>query len=132
LLLLAVLTPLQWLAFYSAARFGADGIVRAAIALGLFHSLQYHRLLWFHNRNRYQVAGAPEKFGVAAYLAKGWGYYLLAAVCLHFLIVQVPHFLFPGKILVAAIWGIAFTHYTLDAKIWHVRGDRELAAALRI
>jgi len=76
------------------------------------------------------MSPAPE--AMAAYLAKGWGYYLVAAVCLHFVIVQVPHLLFPGKILVAAIWGIAFTHYTLDAKIWHVRGDQELATALRI
>ncbi len=40
LLLLAALVPLQWLAFGYASRFGADGIVRAGIARGLFHSLQ--------------------------------------------------------------------------------------------
>jgi hypothetical protein len=34
--------------------------------------------------------------------------------------------------LSAAIWGIPFTHYMLDSKIWRVRGDKELAAALRI
>ncbi len=58
LILLAVLVPLQWIAFLYAARFGPDGILRAGIVLGLFHSLQYHRLLWFHNRNRYSTPGA--------------------------------------------------------------------------
>ena len=36
LLLFAGLVPLQWLAFGYAARFGADGITRAGIALGCF------------------------------------------------------------------------------------------------
>ncbi len=55
LLLLSVLVPLQWMAFLDAASLGPDGIIRAGIALGLFHSFQYHRLLWFHNRNRYST-----------------------------------------------------------------------------
>ncbi len=58
LMLLAVLVPLQWIAFLYAASFGADGILRAGITLGLFHSFQYHRLMWFHNKNRYSVAAS--------------------------------------------------------------------------
>ena len=50
--LLAVTVPLQWLALGFAVRFGAAGTLQAAIPLGLFHGLQYHRLIWFHNRNR--------------------------------------------------------------------------------
>ena len=132
LLLLGVLTPLQWLAFYSAAKLGANGILLAGISLGLFHSLQYHRLLWFHNRNRYQVPDADRKFGAAAYFAKNWVSYIVAAIVLHFVLTQLPQLLFPGALIGAAIWGFAFTHYVLDARIWHVRGDRELAAALRM
>jgi hypothetical protein len=30
------------------------------------------------------------------------------------------------------VWGIAFTHYVLDSKIWRVRSDKELAVALRL
>src|SRR5207244_3772055 len=65
LLLLVALVPLQWLAFGHAAGLGPNGIIRAGITLGLFHSFQYHRLMWFHNRNRYQVPDAEEKFGLA-------------------------------------------------------------------
>jgi hypothetical protein len=31
-----------------------------------------------------------------------------------------------------ALWGIPFAHYWLDAKIWHVREDKDLAAALHM
>ena len=38
LLLLAAMVPLRWLEFGYAARFGADGILQAGMALGLCHS----------------------------------------------------------------------------------------------
>ena len=132
LLLLAGMVPLQWLAFGYAARFGPDGIVRAGIALGLFHSLQYHRLMWFHNKNRYQGPGARDKHGLAAVLAQKFGYYFAVAAGLYFTAEIVPQTLFPGETLAAALWGIAFMHYLLDSKIWRVRGDKELAAALHL
>ena len=133
LMLLAVLIPLQWLAFLHAANHGPEGILRAGITLGLFHSFQYHRLLWFHNRNRYQVPGASEKYGLASYFAKDIGYYLLAALGINFLTGLIPATLFPqGEWVKAAIWAFPFTHYVLDSKIWRVRGDKELAATLRL
>jgi hypothetical protein len=132
LLLLAVLVPLQWLAFAYAARFGPDGITRAGIALGLFHSLQYHRLMWFHNKNRYQTEGAREKHGLAAVLGQKVGYYFAAAVGIYWITAILPPALFPVAWLQASLWGIAFMHYLLDSKIWRVRSDKELAAALRM
>jgi hypothetical protein len=133
LMLLAVLVPLQWIAFLYAASFGADGILRAGIALGLFHSFQYHRLMWFHNKNRYSAPGAAEQYGAAAFFAKSLGNYIVIAIGLHFALNVLPQAYFPAvQWLGAAIWGIPFTHYMLDSKIWRVRGDRELAAALRM
>jgi hypothetical protein len=132
LLLLAALVPLQWLAFVYAARFGPDGVVRAGMALGLFHSLQYHRLLWFHNKNRYQTLDARAKHGFAAVLAQKFGYYFAAAAGLYFVAEVVAPSFISVQWLPAALWGIAFTHYVLDSKIWRVRGDKELAAALHL
>jgi hypothetical protein len=133
LMLLAVLAPLQWIAFLYAARFGPDGILRAGITLGLFHSFQYHRLLWFHNKNRYSEPQARERYGAAAFFAKSFGNYIVIALALHFALNVLPSAYFPAvQWLQAAIWGMPFTHYMLDSKIWRVRGDRELAAALRI
>jgi hypothetical protein len=133
LTLLAVLLPLQWIAFLYAARFGPDGILRAGITLGLFHSFQYHRLLWFHNKNRYSTPQAREQYGMAAFFAQSFGNYIVIAVTLHFVLNVLPAAYFPAvQWLQAAIWGFPFTHYMLDSKIWRVRGDKELAAALRI
>src|SRR5216683_1080922 len=70
LLLLAVLVPLQWMVFMHSASLGPDGVLRAGITLGLFHSFQYHRLLWFHNSNRYKVPDASQKFGLASFFAQ--------------------------------------------------------------
>ena len=133
LMLLAVLVPLQWIAILYAASFGADGILRAGITLGLFHSFQYHRLIWFHNKNRYSTPGAPEQYGAAAFFAKSLGNYVVVAIGLHFALNVLPQAYFPAvQWLGAAIWGIPFTHYMLDSKIWRVRGDKDLAAALRM
>jgi hypothetical protein len=132
LALLAAVVPLQWLALGFGARFGAAGVLQAAIPLGLFHGLQYHRLMWFHNRNRYSAPDAAERNGLAARLASNVATYLTVAIGLHFLLTFMPQYLFPGQTVQAAIWGIAFTHYCLDAKIWRVRSDKELAVALRL
>ena len=133
LLLLAVLVPLQWLIFAHAATLGPDGIVRAGITLGLFHSFQYHRLLWFHNRNRYAVPEGWQKYGLAAFFARDFGIYLFTAIGLHIVLSILPQTMNPGvEWIKAGIWGIPFTHYMLDSKIWRVRGNKELAAALKL
>jgi hypothetical protein len=130
--LLAAVVPLQWLALAYGARFGTAGALQAAIPLGLFHGLQYHRLMWFHNRNRYSAPEAVERNGLAAKLASNVAIYLAVAIGLQFLLTFLPQVLFPGQIMQAAVWGIPFTHYLLDAKIWRVRSDKELAVALRL
>jgi hypothetical protein len=130
--LLAAVVPLQWLALAFGAKFGTAGALQASIPLGLFHGLQYHRLMWFHNRNRYSLPGAEERNGLAAKLAKNIATYLTVAIGLQFLLTFLPEFLFPGQVMQAAVWGFAFMHYLLDAKIWRVRSDKELAVALRL
>jgi hypothetical protein len=133
LLLLAVLVPLQWLAFAYAASLGPKGIVTAGITLGLFHSFQYHRLMWFHNQNRYSTPDAPGKHGLAVVFGRSFAWYIGAAIGLHFVLIVLPSTIFPAaECIKAGLWGFGFTHYLLDSKIWRVRGDRDLAAALRL
>jgi hypothetical protein len=127
LMLLAVVVPLQWLAFQQAGY--SDGLLRAGVALGLFHSFQYHRLMWFHNQNRYTGAG---EYGLAGTLARKFVYYFGAAALLNLALEVLPPRLMPNAYLSAALWGIPFTHYILDSKIWRVRGNKELAAALKL
>lgn len=132
LLLFLAVVPLQWLAFGYAATFGFEGIIRAGIILGLFHSFQYHRLMWFHNSNRYSEPSGESRFGLAATLARRFAYYALAAIALNLAFNVLPAFALPASPLKAAVWGFAFMHYLLDARIWRVRGNKELAQALHL
>ena len=132
LLLIATVAPLQWLTFGYAMSTPSDGIIRAGIVLGLFHSFQYHRLMWFHNRNHYGHPGAERNTGLATTLARRFVYYAAVAVLLNLLVSYLPGYLHPNRYLSAAMWGIPFTHYFLDSKIWRVRGNKALAAALRL
>jgi hypothetical protein len=130
--LLLTVIPLQWVALLYASHYGPDGILRAGIPLGLFHSLQYHRLLWFHNRNRYSEPGAAALHGLAAHLVGNFGVYLAIAIGLNLVLNFIPAVMLPYQTAQAAIWGVAFTHYCMDARIWRVRSDKGLAAALRM
>ena len=130
--LMTAVVPLQWVALLYASQYGPSGILRAGIALGLFHGLQYHRLLWFHNRNRYTHPGAEERHGFAVVLAGSLAKYLAVSLGLNVLLVFLPGVLVRNQVMECAIWGLAFTHYCLDARIWRVRGDKELAAALHL
>ncbi len=132
LALLACVVPLQWLALLHASQHGPDGIVRAGITLGLFHSIQYHRLLWFHNRNRYAQPEGRAKYGLAAKTASHVLVYFGIAAGLYLLLVFLPQLVFPGEMAAASVWGFSFAHFILDAKIWRVRSDRDLAVALRL
>jgi hypothetical protein len=129
--LLITVIPLQWLALLNAPHYGPDGILRAGIALGLFHSFQYHRLMWFHNRNRYTEPGAVERHGLAARLVSNVGVYIAVAIGLNLVLNFIPSTLLPYQTVTAAVLGVAFTHYCMDARIWRVRSDKGLAAALR-
>ncbi len=130
--LLLTVIPLQWVALLYASHYGPEGILRAGIPLGLFHSFQYHRLLWFHNRNRYTEPGAVERHGLAARLVGHFAVYLGIAIGLNLALNFIPAVLLPYQTAQAAIWGVAFTHYCMDARIWRVRSDKGLAAALRM
>ena len=132
LMLMLAVVPLQWIAFGQAAAHPAEGVMRAGIVLGLFHSFQYHRLMWFHNRNRYAESEPETDSGLAGILARRVVYYFGAAVLLNLVLAVAPTRFLPSPYMKAAVWGLPFTHYILDSKIWRVRGNRALADALRM
>ena len=132
LLLFAAVVPLHWMTFGYAQGRGQDAVIRVGIVLGLFHSFQYHRLMWFHNRNRYSAEESQTTAGFAAVLARRVIYYFGAAVLLNLLLTILPGRFSPSPYVSAAGWGIPFTHYILDSVIWRVRGNKELASALRL
>jgi hypothetical protein len=125
-LLLFAVIPLHWITF-------AFLSWQAAVpTVSIVHNLQYHAIVWFHNRNRY--AGQDRRFGrlpsavsrsLLAYIAVGLVFSLLY---------RVPGAAL-GKISEIAFGffcGFGMTHYYLDSRIWRVRHDAGLREALQL
>jgi hypothetical protein len=115
-LLLAAIVPLHWLTF-------AYMSWQAAVpTVTIVHNLQYHALVWFHNRNRY--AGKT-------ILSRSLGAYVAAALVFSALY-RIPGFQL-GQVSDLAFGffcGFGLTHYYLDSRIWRVRHDAGLRRAL--
>jgi len=126
--------------------------------LTIYHNLQYHRLIWFHNkkytRNSFTgTAGlspanaeSAEKYGAAELISRRLLYYIAFGI-LFGLIYQGPRQLlgyasfkngdglnpsFATQLGISFLWGYAFIHYYLDSKIWRVRRDPSVGKALNM
>jgi hypothetical protein len=126
LLLLAACIPLTWAAFVYAAMDTASAgrFVTAVIALNVLHSAQYLRLMFFHNKNRY-----AESNGLLGKISRKWIYFFAAAIVLSFPWRVAENY---NSLVGLFAVGITFFHFIVDGKIWRVRGDAELARALRL
>jgi hypothetical protein len=129
--------------------------------LTIYHNLQYHRLIWFHNQ-KYSGTGVPpvnqaqgpyaslrEKYGPAALISRRLLYYIVFGI-LFGLLYQGPRQVLGyfglkashGDVTVtlpisiqlgvAVLWGVAFIHYYLDSKIWRIRRDPSVGKALNM
>jgi hypothetical protein len=130
LLLLAACLPVHWIVIRLLEPVEHGDIALVAM-LTIYHNIQYHRIVWFHNRNKYK----PENnFGVASFISKNlWRYAVLAFLFGAFY--HIPNraeWFTPGGIGAAFIWGGAFIHYYLDSKIWRVRSDKKLNENLKM
>jgi hypothetical protein len=120
-LLLAAVIPLHWLTF-------AYLSWQAAVpTVTIVHNLQYHAIVWFHNRNRYTTEPRALAIyrSIAAYLVVG----LLFSAAY-----RIPGFRL-GQISDLAFGffcGFGLTHYWLDSRIWRVRHDPGLRQALQL
>jgi hypothetical protein len=125
LLLLAAALPMHWIVL-RALEPSEYGALAAVATLTIYHNIQYHRIVWFHNRNKYARQGSGD-YGLASKINKNvWryiGFALLFGAAYH-----IPHYTLvaPDGLAMGFIWGGAFTHYYLDSKIWRVRRDGEL------
>jgi hypothetical protein len=94
------------------------------IVTNIGHSFQYLRLMWFHNNNRY-----AQRDGLLGLISRKWLYFIAAAFLL-----SIPTQLIKtnGSLLAVIPYTLVMFHYIVDSKIWRVRGDTELAQALRL
>jgi hypothetical protein len=117
-LLFAAIIPLHWLTFaYMSWQAGVPTVT-------IVHNLQYHALVWFHNRNRY---------GGASVLSRSLFAYVGTALVFSALY-RIPGFQL-GQVSDLAFGffcGFGLTHYYLDSRIWRVRHDPGLRQALQL
>jgi hypothetical protein len=127
-LLLAAVIPLHW------ATFAYMSWQAAVPTVTIVHNLQYHAIVWFHNRNRYR---GPESARRNGRIPAAVGRSLLAyvAVGLVFsLLYRVPGFALGQRwdLAFGFFCGFGLTHYYLDSRIWRVRHDPGLRQALQL
>jgi hypothetical protein len=136
-LLLAACVPMHWLVLLTPMPHKPIAIVAI---LTIYHNLQYHRLIWFHNRKYTGGGEARERHGAAELISRRLVYYLAFGV-LFGLWYQVPRQYVSytsgrgaqlTQLVAAFFWGYAFIHYYLDSKIWRVRRDPSVGKALRM
>ncbi|HKP36223.1 MAG TPA: hypothetical protein VJT71_05150, partial [Pyrinomonadaceae bacterium] len=151
-LLLAAAIPMHWIALLTPMP--AKPIALVAI-LTIYHNLQYHRLIWFHNQ-KYAGTGVPPAahaqdaratYGPAAFISRRLIFYILFGIVFG-IIYQGPRQYLgylnlhtgdspaalstPIQLGIAFLWGYAFIHYYLDSKIWRVRRDPSVGKALNM
>jgi len=113
--------------------------------LTIYHNLQYHRLIWFHNQ---KYAQKREQYGAAELISRRVLYYVAFGIVFG-VIYQGPRQLlgylglqnaaagatsqtFAIQLGISFLWGYAFIHYYLDSKIWRVRRDPRVGEALKM
>ncbi len=123
LLFLAAVIPMHWAVLTSSLI--PDVMVPI---LTVCHNIQYHRIIWFHNTNKYRSRAA---YGLAAKLsASFWLYY---AFGIAFAFYRLPnYFLRESDLAVGFFWGFSLVHYYLDGKIWKIRRDTGLKQSLQL
>ena len=127
-LLFAAMIPLHWLTF-------AYMSWQAAVpTVTIVHNLQYHAIVWFHNRNRYAGDNSETRHGL---IPAAVSRHLLAyvGVALAFSVLyRVPGFQLgnASDLAFGFFCGFGLTHYYLDSRIWRVRHDPGLRQALQL
>jgi len=138
-LLLAAAIPMHWVVLLTPMPHKTIAIVAI---LTIYHNLQYHRLVWFHNKKYTSADDGKERYGAAELISRRLLYYIAFGV-LFGLWYQLPRTLvgrssdptslsLPAQLLAAFFWGYAFIHYYLDSKIWRVRRDPSVGKALKM
>jgi uncharacterized membrane protein len=138
-LLLAAAIPMHWIVLLTPM---PNKTIAIVAILTIYHNLQYHRLIWFHNQKYKNGDDSKQRYGAAELISRRLLYYLAFGI-LFGLWYQLPRTLvgrssdptslsLPLQLFAAFFWGYAFIHYYLDSKIWRVRRDPSVGQALKL
>lgn len=138
-LLFAAAIPVNYLLFRSAMP-----LLGVYAAVTIFHNVQYHRLVWFYNQNKYgQDTAASRKYGLATLVNARWLTYVAAAALYAIVFDVVPRFVLKtevglmnvgtrNQIIFSFFAAPGLLHYWVDGHIWKVRSDPQLRTYLQL
>jgi hypothetical protein len=138
-LLFAAAIPVNYLLFSSAMP-----LLGVYAAVTIYHNIQYHRLVWFYNQNKYgHDPDRSRKFGLATLVSGRWLFYVAAAALYAIIFDVVPRFVLKdgvglmnigtrNEIIFSFFAAPGLLHYWLDGHIWKVRRDPELREYLQL
>ena len=138
-ILFAAAIPVNFLLFRSGMPL--LGVYAAAT---IFHNIQYHRLVWFYNQNKYgQESDQARKYGLATLINSRWLFYVAAAALYAIVFDVVPRFVLKdgvglmnigtrNEVIFSFFAAPGLLHYWIDGHIWKVRSDPELREYLQL
>src|SRR5256714_11240362 len=113
-LLLAAAIPMHWIVLLTPMPHKPIAIVAI---LTIYHNLQYHRLIWFHNQKYKTGEDCRERYGAAEMISRRLLYYIAFGI-LFGLWYQAPRQYIMGRektlsieLLASFFCGYAFVHY---------------------
>jgi hypothetical protein len=137
--LFAAAIPINYLLFRSGMP-----LLGVYAAVTIFHNIQYHRLVWFYNQNKYgREASQARRFGLATLVNSRWLAYIAVAAFYATIFDVVPRFMLrprigPGdaslrnQLIFSFFAAPGLLHYWIDGHIWKVRKDPELREYLQL
>jgi hypothetical protein len=137
--LFAAAIPINYLVFRSAMP-----LIGVYAAVTIFHNIQYHRLVWFYNQNKYgHAAERAWKYGLAALVNTRWLFYIACALLYAVLFDALPRFVvgpaigeegasLRNQLIFSFFAAPGLLHYWIDGHIWKVRRDPELKLYLQL
>jgi hypothetical protein len=138
-LLFASAIPVNFVLFRSAMP-----LLGVYAAVTIFHNVQYHRLVWFYNQNKYgRDSGGPQHYGLATLVNARWLTYVAAAAFYAIVFDVVPRFVLRdgvglmnigtrNHIIFSFFAAPGLLHYWIDGHIWKMRSDPELRTYLQL
>jgi hypothetical protein len=138
-ILFAAAIPVNYFLFRSAMP-----LIGVYAAVTIYHNIQYHRLVWFYNRNKYGGKQASAKsFGLATLINSRWLAYIGCALAYGLLFDYLPDFILkphlgPGsrdlrnELIFSFFAAPGLLHYWIDGHIWKVRHDPDLKDYLQL
>jgi hypothetical protein len=137
--LFACAIPINYLLFRSGMP-----LLGVYAAVTIYHNVQYHRLVWFYNQNKYgQPPEQAKKYGLATLVNSRFLTYVAAAAVYAMVFDVLPRFVLKGPVglmnigtrnqLIFSFFAApGLLHYWVDGHIWKVRSDPELRTFLQL